>query len=410
MALIHSSYYRPTILPEGTGARANIDRLQDLTATTTLNREKIKEIGRDGTVAFKEGIPSVALSLRQLEYGTMEFWQKLANSSSSTLTLNSFKTSLSGIAAYKTDDDSNFLGTVWYPGTRVGGFSLNIGDPDALAERSFDLVGEDEIQLLNNGKYLIAAESTFASGDTTIVIGSGSFSSYPDPVEDLDNSGQYIYRATRTRSGSTEVMNYAATNSTDLDYEWDNGTTTFTPYNPQSGDIYKIYYGATTYVSGSDPFTENDSDSAGLSADSFSIYFTASDYVYRLQSVNIDVSFDRQDVKEIGNSEVVARGIREKTVNITLGRILEDHSIEEILRGVNGSSYTKIDVRNFTDNNKLIIKAYSNKTKSTFLMGYSFTNLSPISVDAGAPTSDYITRGVTLEGESGTITSSEGSL
>ena len=64
--MLHSSYWCPSIIPNnGTGGKSDIDRLQDLSATVTLNRSKIKEIGRDGIVGWKVNVPSVSLSMKQ---------------------------------------------------------------------------------------------------------------------------------------------------------------------------------------------------------------------------------------------------------------------------------------------------------------------------------------------------------
>ncbi len=405
--MIHSSYLEPHIFPyNGTGAPVQIDRLQDLSGSPTLNREKINEIGRDGTVDWRKGIPSVALSARQLEYGSIAFWRKITNKSDATvtLTLADFKTSVFDIAGYKTDDDGTFLGTIWYPKQRVSGWGINIGDPDALIERNFSFIGEDETAWTDSNKYVIYLTSTATGSGHQIVIGSGGFSTYPDPVALPDESGSAYF---------IRVLRYRGTTTTELvegtDFTYNSGTTTITIASSAASDVFKVYYTASTYVSGGTLFTNNDSDLGGITADSCSIYLVASDYVYRLQSVGIDVSFDRQDIKEIGNSEVVARGVRENTVSITLGRILENYTIEQVLRGV-ASGFGQYDIREYKDDIKLIVKIYSDKTKDTFLIGYSFTNLSPSSLDLAVPTKDYINRGTTLSGEAATITTTEGSL
>jgi hypothetical protein len=342
--------------------------------------------------------------LKQLEYGNLEFFNKITNDTDTALTLNDFKTSAFDIAGYKTDDNGTFLGTILYPKQRVSGFSLNIGDPDSLIERGFTTVGEDNIIFSDNNKYLIELETTASGAGHQIVIGSGGFSTYPDPVALPDESGaKYFIRALRVRSGVTTEL----TEGTDYTFATLTGLITIAA--SAASDLFKFYYTATTYISGADPFTNNDSDLAGIKADCVSIYLQTSNYVYRLQSVAVDVSFDRQDIKEIGNSEVVSRGVREKTVKITLGRILENYTIEQILRGAT-SGYGQYDVREFQDDIKLTITIYSSSAKTTFKMGYSFTDLSPTNKDEGVPTKDYVTSGNTLEGESCTISSVEGSL
>lgn len=405
--MIHSSYFKPKIFPyNGSDSPAEIDRLQELSGGTNLNRTKINEIGRDGIVGWKTSIPEVSLTLRQLEYGSLEFWNKITNTTATSITHADFKTSLFDIAGYKTDDDGTFLGTVWYPAFRTSGFGLNIGDPNASLERSFSFVGEDDITWTDNNKYVIYLERTATStGTEFIVIGSGGYSTYPDPVADPDESGtKYFIRCLRYRGTTTTELIEGT------DFTYSSGTTTITVPSTTSGDVLKFYYTATTYISGDTPFTENDSDLAQISADSVSIYLSTSDYVYRLQSVSLDVSFDRQDIKEIGNSDVVARGVRDTNVKITLGRILENYTVEQILRGAASSTYGKYDVRKYQDDITLTIKIYSDDTKSTFKVGYQFTNLSPSSADAGVPTVDYVTKGTVLEGQELLITSSEGAL
>lgn len=408
---VHSSFYRPRIYPYNGGALggAEIDRLQELSGTATLNREKINEIGRDGTVGYKVGIPDVSLTARQLEYGSIEFWNKITNQASSNTDISQtdFDTSLYDIAGYETDNSGDFLATIWYPKLRTSGFSLNIGDPDSLIERNFTFVGEDMIAWTDNNKYVIYLEDSSASGSShTIVIGSGSWSTYPDPVADPEASGVngYFLRVLRYRSGTTTELVEGT------DFTYNSGTTTISfGANSASGDIFKVWYTATTYISGVNPFVDNNSDASGISADSATITLQTSNTITRLQSVSVDVTFDRQDLKEIGNAEVVSRGIRERTVRITLGTLLESYTLDRLLAG-HSSTYGKYDVRDYLSTNTITIKIYSNSSKSTFLIGYKFTNLSPVSTDTGVPTKDFISKGITLEGEELFITNDEGNL
>lgn len=405
---VHSSYYEPRIYPiNNDNTAAEIDRLQELSGTTTLNREKINEIGRDGTVGWKVGIPETSLTARQLEYGSIEFWNRICNKSDSNTSIaqTDFDTSLFNIAGYKTDNGGSFLGTIWYPKLRTSGFSLNIGDPEASIERSFTFVGEDEIAWTDSNKYVIHIKDSLASGSGhTIVIGSGAYTNYPAPVADPSQSGSaYFIQAYRLRAG----VNTELTEGTDFTYN--TSTTTITIAGSASGDVYKFFYTAASYITSGDPFVENNSDSVSIEAESATILLQSSNTLSRIQSVAVDVSFDRQDLKEIGNSEVVSRGIRERTVRITLGRLLETYTLEQLFGG-HASGYGKYDVRDYLSNLSLIIKVYSNKNKTTFKMGYKFTNLAVTSQDTGVPTKDFVSKGSVLEGEELLITDQEGSL
>jgi hypothetical protein len=409
--MIHTSYWRPRVYPhKGNIAPVQIDRLQDLTATVTLNREKIREIGRDGIVDWRKRIPSTRVSLRQMEYGEIEFWRKLANVSDATtsITLNDFKTSMVDIVGYKTDDSGTFIGSVWYPKLRTAGFGLNIGDPQANIERTIELIGEDENILQGNNKYFNYVKFTAAGGSPE------SFTvNSPSPVLDPDNSGQYLLKVLRVNvaTGITDELTYTTGTASGTNFAF-SAPSTLTVATV-ANDIIKVYYSAASFctTSQSATFTNNDTDTAGLLAEAASIYLyvSADNYVYKLQSVAIDVTFDRADYYEIGNNAVIQRGIREKTVRITLGRILEAYTIEEVLRG-KAADYGKINTREYLDTITLRVKLYGNSRKDTFNIGYKCTGLSPVGLDAGVPLNDYATRGATLEGEDLTISNSEATI
>lgn len=408
--MIHSSDYDPRVYPyKGTGSAGQIDRVQDMTASVTLNRTKIEEVGRSGIVDWRKSIPGISLSIRQLEYGNMAFWKQLANVADNDTQIfwTDFSTPQIDIAAYETDTDGTFTATVWYPNLRIASFNLSIGDPDSLLERTFNLVGEDEITLQGENKYLIFLQDELASGSShTIQINSGVYANYPIPDADPDTSGSnvYILKLVKvTTAGVTTSLTLTT------DYTYNNSTRIITIPGSANGDTFKVYYSSDSYITGSTPWTDNDADSAGLIAEYCSIYLMTTNYVYRLQSVSIDVAFDRQDIREIGNSEIVARSVRDVNTTVTLGRILDQYTIEEILRGVS-AGYGKIDVRKFTTNINLLVKIYSDEDKGTFLLGYALTDLAPTGVDNGAPVNDNVTRGVTLNGEVGFVTTDESIL
>ena len=405
--MIISSKAKPRIFPyNGDISPSQMDRIQSMDFNPALNREKIREVGRVGIVDWKAGVPSVSGSIKQMEYGSLELFQFLANLASSEVTVNltDFTTSQFDFALYKTDDNGTFLGTYFYPKQRLTGFNINMSSPDAFIERDFSTIGEDEHIYSNDNKYVVFLRSVATGAGHQIVFGSGGFATYPDPVADPDESGtKYFIRILRVRSTTTTELVEGT------DFTYNSGTTTITIANSQASDVFKVYYTATTYITSADQFTANDSDLAGIVADSCSIYLNVSNYMYRLQSASIGVTFDRQDVKEIGNSEVVARGIRDTNVSVNLGRFVEDYTLEQILRG-SASTYGKYDLRKYQDDISLIIKVYDSRDKGTFKLGYKFTNLSPTSFGNTVPTQDYVGRTATLSGQEGFITNSEAAL
>jgi len=406
--MIHSSYYRPRIFPIlDDVADAEIDRAQAIDPTITLNREKVEEIGRDGAVGYLKKSPTIGYTLTQYEYGNIEFWQKLVNSDvkgavgEDEIDLADFKTPYFDICAYLTDDDGTFKGTAWYPALRCSGFSITIGDPQAIVERSFDFVGEQARILQGDNKYFIYHRAEVETGDLLTGNDVEIDLSTREPAEDPNTADKYMQRVVRVRSGSSKELSEGSSSE---EYEYTPSLKMLTVHEAAIGDVYKIYY-----TSGTAPatiFSLNDSDVAGIIGDSVSIYLyipasgkpSASDYIYRLQSVTLDVAFDREDIREIGNKDVVARGITDSTVTVTLGRILEDFTIEEVLAG-EAPDFGIIDVENLTDEATLIIKIFDDNTKSSFKYGFKAAGLSPTELRGGASVNEYVTQDNTLEGE-----------
>jgi len=400
MALIHSSGYKPRIFPiNGDVAPAEIDRAQSIDPTVALNREEVNEIGRQDSVGYNQTSPTVTYRLTQYEYGSIEFWQKLVNTSTKgnigedEIALSDFKTPYFDLCGYLEDDDGTFKGTVQYPSLRTAGFSVSISDPQAIIERSFDFVGESAKVWQGTNKYFIYNRHEVGSGsDNEIDLSAKA------PAENPNESGKYIERVVRVRSGVSSEL------TSGTDYSYSNSTKILTITSVQSGDVIKTYY--TSATAPDVIFTENDTDVPALLGDSVSIYLyvpgsgkpTSSDYIYRLQSVTVDVSFDREDIREIGNKDVVARGVTNNTVTVTLGRILEELTIEEVLAG-QSADFGLIDVEEFSDDITLIVKVFSDNTKNTFKYGFKATGLTPNEIRLGQTVQEYATMDDTLEGE-----------
>ncbi len=400
--MIHFSNYKPKMIPYlGDLDAKSLARVQSLESSPALNREKIEELGRDGAVGYKKGTPSVSVRMTQFEHGNIEIFRLLANKPDSTtsLTLADFRESMVDLNAFLIRDNGAFLGTLWYPKLRINGFSWSIGDPQAKIERSFDLVGEGAIILQNNNAYLIYKRHTVDSSEVPnvdIVVDD------PAPVQNPD-TGNYIERVVLVRGSETRELEEGT------DYTYNSGTQTLTVNGVQENDVVKYYYTASSYISGQDLFELNDTDPAVLSADSVSIYLITGSYLHRIQSITIDVAFEREDQMEIGSKEVVLRGIKNQTVTVTLGRLLETWSIEEALRGV-ASGYGVIDVQQFIDNAGIVVKFYDSALKQNFRYGLKITGLSPTELRQSASVGNYTGADTTMEGSSLLITTNEADL
>jgi hypothetical protein len=405
--MIHSRATKPRIFPWNSNrAPEQIDRAQDLGGDLTLTQTKLYEIGRDGKLGVNKETPKMALTLRQFENGSMAFFRALANKENpasggldESIDLDDIKSTYFDISTYLTDDNSSFRGTAWFPKLRVNGFSINVGSPDAIVERSFDLVGEDYKVITDN--YLAFETGTVsAPGIYTLALS-------PAPIEYA--SGKRIFRVLRVRGSEVAELVEDATSTYDAD-TWRYSAGSVIVQTCLADDIVKVFYpAATAYTT---LWADNDVDAEALFAKQCTVYLKvgvgANQQVYRLQSVGIDVAFDRTDYKEIGNAEVVQTGVKSKTVTVTLGRILEDFTLEEVLRGT--SIYEYIDARNFSSDITLTVKIYTDSTKTAFKMGYKIASLSPTALSNNSTVEDYDSANDTMESDNLMVTTDESEL
>lgn len=377
--MIHAKLVQPRIFPHNSArVPEQIDRAQDIGGDLTLNQTKLYEIGRDGKLGVRKETPSLSYPMTQFEYGSMAFWYALANKVTPVappyyIVLDDIKATTFDISAYMTDDDNTFRGTMWFPSLRVNGFTLNIGDPNATVERTFDLIGED-FKILDE-KYFAYQEAISAGGDEVIVL---------DPVAILYAASKYIFRVLRIRAGVSTELYEGVTDDT---WAYDEPTATLTVKTCLADDLIKVYYpAASAYTT---LWVDNDTDSDALFADAceISMKVGTAGRIYRLQSIGIDVSFDRTDYKEIGNKNIVQRGVTGKTVTVALDRFNEGFSLEDIL--ANDATFPYIDPREFVDNIQLQVKVYSDSTHTNFKMGYLITKLSPTSLGTSQAIEDY---------------------
>jgi len=349
---------------------SQVDRVTELTGDVTLNQEKLYELGRTLKLGVHKLTPSCPVTLTQNEYGSMDFWRSLANivdpasgALDESVDLDDLKSTRFDISAYLTDEDGSFKGTVYFPKQRLSGFSINIADPDAMVVRSFDLAGEQCRIIKDN--YLAFEKKTATGTIETVTL---------DPAAIEYAAGKYIYRVLRVRSGVvSELIEDNASPYADNTWRYSAGTVIV--QTCVVSDIIKVFYPA---ASAYETLWADNDDVAALYADQCTIYLKigagTNQQVYMLQSLGIDVVLERADYKQIGSKEIAQTGVKSKTVTVTLGRILEDFTIEEILGNI--GAYKDINVENLTDTISLTVKIFTDNTKSTFKCGYKISNLS----------------------------------
>jgi len=383
--MIHSKMVKPRAFPWNSArAPEQINRLQEITGDLTLNRDKMYEIGRVGLLGYRQRTPAFAGRFRQYENGDMAFWYDLANVVTPTggdphsINLDSIKTTYTDISAYLTDDNGTFTGTIWFPKLRVSSFTLNIADPDAILERSINLVGED-YKILDGNYFAYKTQVVSAPGEEVIDLTGLA------PVEFA--SDQYIFRVLRIRAGIVSDLVKDSTGVLANSWSYNIAGKLVIVKDCLASDRIKVYYeSATAYTT---VWTNDDVNEKALLAEYCEIFikFGTGTRVYRLQTVGIDVAFERADYKEIGNSEIVQTGVKNATTKIALNRFTEGFSLEDILAG--DTTYPYIDPSNFKQTIQLMVKVYKEKEHTNFKIGYLMNNISPTAIGTSQATEDY---------------------
>ena len=395
--MIHSKFVKPRIFPWASiRSPEQIDRVQNIGGDYTANREKQYEIGREAIIGFKHNTPSFTYTMRQFEFGSMKFWYSLANKvnpgsgDNHYITLDDIKTKIADIAAFTTDDNGLFSGTIYFPHLRVNSFSLNVGDPQAIVERNFNLIGEHYVSL--DGNYLAYAEAVcpvLSSGQSLEIVLDGQSGRPPVPL--AISATEYVIKVRRERAGAVlELANVT-------DYTYSNSTKILTVTAAVAGDIVKVFYeAATAYDS---LWANNDVDEDFLLAECCEVYMKvgSSNRIYRLQSVGLDGTFERTDYREIGNSEIVQTGVRNQTVTVNLDRYAEGMTLEKIL--ASDSAYPYYNPDDFGDNIQLMVKMFTDKTHTTFKIGYLVKGLAPVAMGVTQAVQDYQKRTNRLESD-----------
>jgi len=105
---------------------------------------------------------------------------------------------------------------------------------------------------------------------------------------------------------------------------------------------------------------------------------------------------------------VVQRGIKAKTVTVSLDRFNEGFSMETML--ADNTAYPYIDPREFSDDIQVMLKVFSDSTHTTFKMGYLLEDLSPTSLKTAQAIEDYNKLTDTLEGSAMKISDDESEI
>lgn len=385
----------------------NVDRCQSFSGGVSQPKEDVYELGRKVKVCTDKDTLEATASITQLEYGTLDTFLQLANLSakpSGGITLSDFDDARTDIYQPGKDEyNGNVEQTLWLQKMVLDSFSLSI-DAEERIERTFELSGDFFKVLREGNKYLIFKTDdapSGTSGNYDIVLND------PAPVEDPNNSGDYMLQVYRIRSGeATELVKTT-------DYTYNNGTNTLTILSALASDHYRIWYSAASYGTAGDPFVENDIDDCYIKADSVTVLIddgtNPAVELTRLTAFSIDATLNRIDEGVVGSDEKIIKDVESSEVSVSLSGYNKNSLIEEVLMNQAGQSWGIIDVSRFGEVD-VIVKIYEDSTKSTFKIGYKMTGLTFDDKSKDYTANEFGDKSVNLSSDNLLITDSEGDL
>lgn len=404
----HARAISPWIIPNKGGSADDFHGLTDVGADPSVGSEKVYVVGKKTACGTDKETPEVTVPLPMLERGEIDSYLTLANLDSEPaggFTLVDFNSSLVDVVYYLKDAyQGNIDSSMWMPKCAINSLAINIDDPQARITRDIELSSDDRRVLTGDNKYLIHVEDTAPSGT------SGNYVidvSDPMPVVDPKTAGLYIYRIDRTRSGETTSLTVTT------DYTYNNGTGEITIISATAGDVYNVYYSASSFGSAGDP-TSIDADSiCYLKAENVTCLIsdgTTEVELDRLTSLTISATLNRIDENVIGNDERILREISETPVTVDFSGRVKDYKGEKAFMNALADSSMVSSVKDFNDNVKVTVKIYNNADKDTFLIGYQVDNLSFTDGSFACSANEFGTMDVSCESDDLLITATEGNL
>lgn len=404
----HSRAFSPYFIPNKGGDARSFPGLTAFKGGVSVKGTDVFVIGKKVKCGTDKDIPESTVSITQLERGEILTYLTLANLDSEPvggIDLEDFSSALVDVVAYGRD---SFNGTIeettWYPKTAIKSLNLNIADPNALIERSYDLTGDNEINLQDDNTFLIYVKNVAPTGTTgSYVISLAS----PVAVIDPNVSGRYIERVDLTRGDTTTTL------AEGTDYTYSNGTHNLTITDADAADVYNVYYTSDSFGTAGDPTTVDSGDPCFLKASYVTVLL--SDGIHEteldlLSSLTIDVALNRIDESVIGNDEIVLREISDTPVTVSLTGRVKDSTFAKAFMEKLTLSWGITDVKDFTDNVRVTVLIYDSAAKDNFLMGYQVEQLSFSSDDTDFTANDFGTISLSATSDNLKITTSIGDL
>jgi len=362
-----------------------VTRLQSGNWDQQPNDESIYEIGNPNIVEtiIDPNIP-VNVTLDVNDWGSVDLLAQIvgqgkynnSNKNQASITQANFKKQKSDILVRVRHNELETLHhSVWIPNCTLDSFSWSYS-VDGNATENYTFTGDTDRFYFTDWRDAAIDIGTYASSTTfttNVDPGSSTFTGLYASI----NGKIYPFK-----NGSTDLMTWASNTGSGTVTVTANGTNYGIP-SLATGDRIRVLYYRTTPNS---TFTQLDTD--GIAAvkggfveirmfnDSGS---APSQYTTNLQSVTINGAFTRDDIKELGNYQLVDRPLRNLQLNIDVTMLEDDLALW--LNAMGGdSSTTEAKLQDTIDEEQTIeVKIYDNYDKTNLLKTITISNAKVLS-------------------------------
>lgn len=350
-----------------------VPRVQSLGYTADLNSEEVNELANSEVVEVVNGDPSVSLTVDINEYGSIDFLNQLSssyigqtsntNTNDGTIDVSDFETASTDFNVTIDEDGSGAINrSSWFNNGYIESVSGTY-QVDGFATESYSLSCTGQRWYLGTVPNVISRYVVVTDGR-------------------LDNTDGVATATVVTENGLILPSSYWG-----ADTAYDITTNDETVWSPSASNRYRVLYAiSTTHQSPSNVaspiggvkegeieivmWDTNQFDATHVGTDT-------SDQLLRVQSVDYEVSFDREDLKQLYTGNY-AKGLNSTSITATISANSSDLEMWALAssnqQDWSGSDIASIDLSDFQSVNTLALRIdifntnnYSNHDENTLL-------------------------------------------
>ena len=342
-----------------------VHRASAFGSTTGFTKEDLFELGNAGLVEVIDDIPNVDISLDTNEYGSLRTLSLLAGKSADNDVVdfsNDFENALVDFyVTIKASPTEIWTQYIERCALNSASFSFNI---DGNFTESYSLNADNKVWLLNGGKFVTVREKEVEASDVSAEKVTLTFednvakvlavfvNGVRDEERTVTSTGSSVEVAVGAGDAGKTIVVRASVAAAHADDNWI--TDTESAGAKRKGHIEVFLLENVKHNSGSGVIT-NDTSTADPNK-------LVEHKLSKAQTVSIDASMDREELKELGSSKAYARPMNfPMNVDVSFDILHADLDFFAMLVSANSATATELNIDNARNDLGLRIKIYKER-------------------------------------------------